>query len=187
VLLRMRRHLTFANVMASIAVFVAVGGTSYAAITLPRNSVGEREIKPRAVGATELRTGAVGSRALKNASIRPRDLAAATRDALGRPGPAGPAGPPAVGLRASVNSTGTLVAGNATEVTNRAIGLHVVYFSRSLAECVPVASLAESPGDPVNSGAGSIVVAREGDRVAVQTYNASGNPASLSFNLLVAC
>jgi hypothetical protein len=187
VLLRMRRHLTFANVMASIAVFVAVGGTSYAAITLPRNSVGERQIKPGAVGATELRTGAVGSRALKNASIRPRDLAAATRDALGKPGPAGPAGPPAVELRASVSSAGTLVAGNATEVTDRSVGFLAVGFSRSLAECVPVATLAVSPGDPVDPGAGRIVVARVGDRVSVRTYDSNGNPASLPFNLLVAC
>jgi hypothetical protein len=183
-----RRHLTFANAMATIAVFVAVGGTSYAAITLPRNSVGERQIKAKAVGAAELKANSVGSRAIKNASIRPRDLAAATKEVLvGRPGPAGPAGPPAVELRAAVNSAGTLVDGNATLVTNRAVGLHVVDFSRSLAECVPVATLALSPGDPVNPGAGSIVLALEGDRVSVRTYDPSGTPASLPFNLIVAC
>ena len=43
---RIRTHASFANLTAVIAVFVAVGGTSYAAITLPRNSVGERQLNP---------------------------------------------------------------------------------------------------------------------------------------------
>ena len=35
-----RPRVTYANVMATIAVFVALGGASYAAIAVPRNSVG---------------------------------------------------------------------------------------------------------------------------------------------------
>ena len=35
---RMREHLTYANVMATIAVFIALGGTSYAAITITGRS-----------------------------------------------------------------------------------------------------------------------------------------------------
>ena len=45
-LVRTRRQLTYGNVIATIALFVAVGGTSYAAVTLPRNSVGHRQLKP---------------------------------------------------------------------------------------------------------------------------------------------
>ena len=67
-------HASYANVMATVAVFVAVGGTSYAAITLPRDSVGQREIKRRAVGSSELRRGAVTSRVLRNDAIQPWDL-----------------------------------------------------------------------------------------------------------------
>lgn len=37
---RIRGKLTYANVMATIAVFIALGGASYAAIKLPKNSVG---------------------------------------------------------------------------------------------------------------------------------------------------
>jgi hypothetical protein len=45
----MRRHLTYANVMASIALFVALGGASYAAVKIPSNSVGSQQLKKNAV------------------------------------------------------------------------------------------------------------------------------------------
>src|SRR3954465_14056474 len=35
--------------MATIAVFIALGGASYAAITLPKNSVGSKQLKKKAV------------------------------------------------------------------------------------------------------------------------------------------
>jgi hypothetical protein len=39
-----RRHLTYANVMATIAAFIALGGGAYAAFHLPRNSVKSKHI-----------------------------------------------------------------------------------------------------------------------------------------------
>jgi hypothetical protein len=50
------------NVVAYIALFVALGGTSYAAIKLPANSVGTRQIKNHAITPIKLdpsKTGAV--------------------------------------------------------------------------------------------------------------------------------
>jgi hypothetical protein len=43
-LARLRTRLTFANVVSVIALFVALGGTSVAALTLSRNSVKSRHI-----------------------------------------------------------------------------------------------------------------------------------------------
>jgi hypothetical protein len=60
----MRRHLTYANVIASLALFLALAGGSYAAIKLPRNSV----------GVTQLKAGAVTSRAIKNDSVKGVDI-----------------------------------------------------------------------------------------------------------------
>ena len=34
-----RNRLTYANVMATVALFIALGGVSYAAVKLPKNSV----------------------------------------------------------------------------------------------------------------------------------------------------
>jgi hypothetical protein len=52
---KLRKHLTYANVVASIALFVALGGASYAAITLPRNSVGAKQIKKNAVSGKKVK------------------------------------------------------------------------------------------------------------------------------------
>jgi hypothetical protein len=56
---RLRHKLTYANVMATVAVFIALGGASYAAVNLPKNSVGSRQIKTGAVTGTKLKNGAV--------------------------------------------------------------------------------------------------------------------------------
>jgi hypothetical protein len=186
---RIRSRLSYANVMSTVAVFVAIGGSSYAAITLPRNSVGDRQLKSRAVGGQELKRGAVGSRALRNGGIRTADISTATRSALsGKPGPAGPAGPPAIALRAAISPTGGLVAGNATGTQTAIPNKRLIDFSRDLTGCVPTATLARNPGEPaVDPGPGRIVVAVEGNRVAVETYRGDGAPEHLPFNLVVAC
>jgi hypothetical protein len=90
---RIREHLTYANVCASLALFIALGGTSYAAFSLPRDSVGERELRARSVGTSELKASAVTSRNVRDGSIAPRDLSATARSAIaGPPGPQGVAG-----------------------------------------------------------------------------------------------
>lgn len=50
----MRRHLTYANVAATLALWLALGGLSYAALKIP----------PHSVGAAQLRSGAVRQAAL---------------------------------------------------------------------------------------------------------------------------
>ena len=41
---QLRQRLTFANVVSCIALFVALGGVSYAATQLPKNSVGAKQL-----------------------------------------------------------------------------------------------------------------------------------------------
>src|SRR3954451_12012039 len=115
------RRFTYGNVMATVAVFIALGGTSYA-LTLPRNSVGSRELKSRSVGASELKTGAVTSRDVKNHGMRLADISPATRKALrGTAGPPGPPGTSPVRYFAAVNSGGGVAAG-AARVNTIAVG-----------------------------------------------------------------
>lgn len=75
-LARFRSCLSYANVMATIAVFVALGGGAYAAFTLPANSVGSRQ--------------------LENGSVTPKKVARATirlfKGQKGAPGPKGDQG-----------------------------------------------------------------------------------------------
>src|SRR4051794_23184996 len=56
-----RSHLSFANVISVIALFVALGGASYAAVTLPKNSVGPKQIKKRAVRNKHINKSAVSA------------------------------------------------------------------------------------------------------------------------------
>src|SRR5881409_1655372 len=105
---RLRARLTYANVIATLALFVALGGSSYAALKLPRNSVGSTQIRPGAVGSSEVR----------NRSIRTTDLSVSARQALrgaqGPIGPQGPAGPAAAKYFAVVTAAGEFARGNAT-------------------------------------------------------------------------
>jgi hypothetical protein len=51
---RLKRHLTFANVVAGFCLFVVLGGGAYAATQLPRNSVGTVQLKAGAVTAGKI-------------------------------------------------------------------------------------------------------------------------------------
>ena len=78
----------YANVTATLALIVALGGTSYAAISLPANSVGSKQLKKRSVTNSKLRPNAVTSATVRNGSLRAKDFKAGQLPA----GPAGPAG-----------------------------------------------------------------------------------------------
>jgi hypothetical protein len=101
-----------ATLLALLALFIALGGTSYAALTLPKNSVGTRQIKPRAVTLSKISTSA--RKSLKGQT-----------GPSGPVGPTGPAGP--TGLKGATGMTGAtgpvnvvMRIGTATEVASNA-------------------------------------------------------------------
>ena len=71
VLVQLRSYLTYANVMATVAVFVALGGTSYAVAT---GSIDGREIKNNTVRSSEILNNNVTTRDLRNNSARGADV-----------------------------------------------------------------------------------------------------------------
>jgi hypothetical protein len=81
-----------AMIVALVALFVALGGSAYAALNLPANSVGTRQLKNAAVTRAKLANGAVTSRKVKDHSLLARDFRRGQLPA-GPQGPAGPAGP----------------------------------------------------------------------------------------------
>src|SRR2546423_5786288 len=48
-MMRIVRRLSYANVIATLALFIALGGGAYAVSTLPKDSVGTKQIKDKAV------------------------------------------------------------------------------------------------------------------------------------------
>lgn len=87
-----RPRLTYANVMSTGAMFIALGGTSYA---VARNSIGARELKRNAVTSSKIKGNAVTSSKIRNGSIRSTDLSSSAK--RGPRGMRGPIGPPGVG------------------------------------------------------------------------------------------
>jgi hypothetical protein len=87
----------YANVMSTIAVFVALGGTGYAALKLPRNSV----------GAKQIRTAAVRSAEVKDHSLKPADFATLPQGPKGDKGDKGDSGAPGTDATQVVLATGS--------------------------------------------------------------------------------
>ena len=86
---QLRSCLTYANVMATIAVFVALGGTSYAVAT---GSIDSRELKDNTVRSEDLRNNDVRSKDVRNRSLLTKDFKAGQLPA-GQQGDTGATGP----------------------------------------------------------------------------------------------
>jgi hypothetical protein len=179
-----RPRLTYANVVSTVALFVALGGTSYAATKLPRSSV----------GAAQIRAGAVRSSEIAYGAVHMADLAGTTAQSLrgpsGPPGPLGPAGTPgtpAAGFFATVSGAGQLVRGNATSSAHAAVGsgAYIVSFARDVSGCAYTATLGGI--DPSDQPPGHATVRNDGGKVGVQLYDAAGSPVDRSFHLIVVC
>jgi hypothetical protein len=189
---RVRGRLSYANVTASLALFIALGGTGYAAVTLPHNSVGSAQIRSNAVGTKEIRRGAVRSSDVRNRTIRVGDLANSTRKSLrGTPGPMGPAGKDAATYRAAISLAGVRLGGNAqTSAHDRTTNVYRVEFSADVSGCTYSATLAAVQNGPTleQSPAGRITVqSGGGNNVLVRTFDAAGDSAEAPFHLIVAC
>src|SRR5436309_761462 len=78
------RHLTYANVVGTLALFITLGSGAYAAIKLPKNSVTSVQVKNGSLLAKDLKTGQIKAGARGQAGAK---------GAQGDRGPAGPAGP----------------------------------------------------------------------------------------------
>ncbi len=88
-MLSLRKRLTYANTMSSIAVFVALGGGAYAATQLQKNSVGTAQLKADSVTAAKVKNGS-----LLSADFKAGQLPAGPAGPKGDPGAPGAAGAP---------------------------------------------------------------------------------------------
>ena len=205
VLARLRRRLTFANVTSGVALFVALGGTSYAAIQLPADSVGsdqirsgavgQSEISRNAVGRSEIRTGGVGSAELRTDSVRGWEIRAnsigssemkkdsvttdAIKDGSVTTAKLDDATRTAIGVRpyrADVTGAGGVDGGNAKAVGHTAPGVYTVDFGADVSKCTAVASLANV--DAANAGAATVAPGSASTAVTVHTYRPGATPTT---------
>jgi hypothetical protein len=139
-----------AMLVALLALFVALGGTSYATLTVTgenvkNSSLTGKDVKNKSLtkkdfkGSVRGPTGPTGAQGLQGAT--------------GAPGPQGPQGPQgdpgadATNLFAHVTSGGTLALGEgATAAARTGAGAYTVTFDQSLVGCVAFAQIGFSPG-----------------------------------------
>ena len=67
---QLRKRLTYANVMSSIAVFLVLGGgAAFAANQLGKNSVGSKQLKKNAVTAAKIKNNAITAAKIKDGAV----------------------------------------------------------------------------------------------------------------------
>lgn len=199
VISRFKRHLTYANVVATLAVFIALGGGSYAAVRLGANSVKSREIARNAVKSSEIARSSVGSSEVRNASLEPIDFARlptgprgdrgatgsrGARGLLGDAGPTGPAGAnAATNLRVRLGDLADVAAGATITLQalcgagERAVGGGVSYQPPAAASFADVTASYPSPNTE-----GSTPTAW-----SVGVRNQAANTAGIQFQSYAVC
>lgn len=71
---RLTSKFSYANIVATMALFIALGGVSWAAATLPKNSVGTKQIKKNGVTTTDIKKNSVTGAKVKNNSLTGGDV-----------------------------------------------------------------------------------------------------------------
>lgn len=161
----MRAKLTYANVMATVAVFIALGGTSYGAFVVTGRNVKNSSLTGRDVKNNSL-TGAdvkgLRSADITNGSLLARDFKAGQlpAGAKGEKGDKGDTGTGGARLLAKITAPGAKIeyGSGVTGATRIAPGQVNVTFNRSLEGCVPVASTGfgnPSPDSDTETGGSS--------------------------------
>src|SRR5690348_7635233 len=80
------RRVSYAEVVATLALFIALGGASYAAVKIPKNSVGTKQLKKNAVNSSKVK-----NKSLLASDFKPGQI---PRGPVGPTGSAGIAGAP---------------------------------------------------------------------------------------------
>lgn len=111
--------------LSVIALFFAFGGASYAAITIPNNSVGTRQIRNNAVTFQKIAPGTIGSARINQTLVQTRvtGTCSGTNGAIGQITQSGhvlcnASAPQEFGS----SSTGTAVTGTLATVASRSLG-----------------------------------------------------------------
>jgi hypothetical protein len=194
------------NVIAYLALFVALGGTSYAAIKLPANSVGTKQIKNSSVTSAKIKDGSIQNADLAPGTLRAGGVgpagaagpkgdtgAAGSKGDTGATGVAGPKGDPgtpganATALWAVVATDGTLVRGSHVTSTQAFGSAYEVIFDRNVSGCAFVAGRG---GIDNETPVGQVSATRRLNNVNgvyVNTFDSTGTGVAGPFHLAVFC
>ena len=100
----LRRRISYANVVATLALFLALGGTSYAALTITGKQVKNSSLTGKDVKNGSIAGGDVKKGSLLSSHFKAGQLTGGSGGPAGPSGPSGPVGP--VGPTGPVGATG---------------------------------------------------------------------------------
>ena len=196
-----------AIVVACVALLLALGGVGWAATALPRNSVGNAQLRNNAVTSRKVKNHSLLRADFKNGQI-PRGArgpigptgATGPKGATGARGPTGPAG--AAGTAnirwALVKADATIVAqSGGISITSHSPGVYILNLGSAVNTKLILASAAQAGGDtgargPVSAGpcggtpAGSVCgTGNDTSHLRVQTFNAGDVAGDRAFYVAV--
>lgn len=171
----MRRHISYANVVATLALVFAMSGGALAAKHYLIEST--KQIKPAVLGKLRGARGAAGARG----AIGPAG-AGGKEGAPGKEGKPGEPGEPATRLLAAITGPGaiTRAAGLAGLAHTTGTNTYVLTWGRDISQCYPVANIFAEPGYTVIGGI-------SGSSLTVTTFNDEHAAAQEPFYVAVLC
>ena len=179
--------------LGALALFIVLGGTSYAVAT---GSIDSREIKNGQVKRVDLDVNSVDSRKVREGSLLAGDFKRGQlpagpqgpRGATGLQGPKGDPGAPATRLWAQVTTTGELAANSgAVSAQRTAAGDYRLVFNRPVEACARVVTAGETSG--FDAALGPRIARTDAREATVDVYLLRHDGASTdsSFNIAVFC
>ena len=173
-------------VISCAALTVALGGTGYAAVSLPAGSVGTAQLKNGAVVAAKVK-----AHSLVASNFVQGQLPKGPPGPVGLAGPAGPAGPkgdPASKSWALVGSNGGLIrssGGVSSKKRGGGDGRFAVTFPQDISNCTPTVNVSGT-GDNPDEGFAAATIS-DPHTVRVQTFDSGGGQNDETFSVAVFC
>lgn len=169
----MRRRLSYSNVVATLALFLALGGGA----AIAAGTITDADIAPNAVGGSELKKDAARGKHVKEDSLGPVPTAGKANNLLWAvvQDPTGPANANVV--RAGQTNTGVIEAGNVVEVE----------LSRDIVNCVWIATRGSIGAGNEPAGFVQVSLGSTPTRVQVRTRNTAGEVIEGDFHIVVVC
>ena len=190
---RVRRRPSPALAVALLALVVALGGTGYAAVVLPANSVGTKQLQNGAVVAAKVKPHSLIAGNFKVGQLPLGPAGPKGADGLaGSAGPPGPKGDAATKLFATVKKQagGSNVelgpSSGVKTLTKQGgdSGLYNLTFNQDVSNCAVLTTVG---GKNLIQGQAAAKTTGGGD-VKVQTFDSSGSPVDLdSFTVALLC
>jgi hypothetical protein len=191
---KLRPQLSYANVAATLALVLALGGSSayavskirtrhigYHAVTAAKvnyNAVTAGKVRNNSLSGSDIRDNSLRTQEVRNGSLKSEDFAAGQLPK----GDKGDKGDPAASIGV-VTSVGTLV--NSRGVTALSPGAGATYtatFSQDVSKCAVVGTVADNDGGALTAAPGGTP-----QQVTFRTRNAAGDATQQPFSFAVAC